>query len=42
MKLKLAGLVLGDVELNKRQYLHPSAVASSRTTSTATRFRYYF
>ena len=35
MKLKLTGLVVGDVELTKRQYLHHSTTASTaRTTST--------
>ena len=43
IKLKLAWLVVGDVELTKRQYLHPSAAAFTHgtiiptpTTTTAT------
>ena len=34
MKLKLTGLVVEDVELTKRKYLHPNATASTHTTPT--------
>ena len=36
LNLKLTGLVVGDIELTKRQYLHPNTKASTRTTTTNT------
>ena len=36
LKLKPTGLVLGDVELTKRQYLHPNTVASTHITAITT------
>ena len=37
MKLKLTALVVGDVELTKRQYLqHSTTVSTQTTTATAT------
>ena len=36
VKLKLTGLVVRDVELTKRKYLHPNATASTHTTATVT------
>ena len=34
IKLKLTGLVVGDVELHERQYLYPNTTSSTHTTST--------
>ena len=36
VRLKLIGLVMRDVELAKRKYLHPNATASTHTTATVT------
>ena len=36
MKLKLTTLVVGDVELTKRQYLHHNTNASTPTTTATT------
>ena len=36
MKLKLTGLVVRDVELIKRKFLHPNATTSIHTTATVT------
>ena len=36
VKFKFTVLVMGDVDLNKRQCLHPNAMAFTHTTTTAT------
>jgi len=36
VKVKITELVVRDVQLTKRKYLHPNATASTRTTATAT------
>ena len=36
MKLKLTGLIVGDVELTKRKYLHPNTTASPHTATIFT------
>ena len=36
MRYKLTGLVVGEVELTKRQYLHRIATAPTHTATTAT------
>ena len=36
VELKLTGLVVRNVELTKRKYLHPNATASTHTTATVT------
>ena len=36
MKLKLTGLVVRDVELTKRKYLHHNGTISTHTTATFT------
>ena len=33
VKLKLTGLVVGDTEVTKRKYLHPTDFASTHTTT---------
>ena len=36
MKLKLAGFVVGGVELNERQYLHASTITARKAKATTT------